>query len=166
MTPSNNRVHHFSPEETNQLMSGCIKAAKQSMPIDIPVGAMILQPKITPLKPLALCHNQREMLSSPCAHAEVLAIEAAAKTLNRWRLDDCVLVVTLEPCAMCTGLILQSRIGTVIFGAYSPLDGCLGSVVNLPQQLGRNDLTILGGVEETACQDLLKQHFQTLRVGN
>ncbi|GHJ11417.1 hypothetical protein TPA0907_57840 [Micromonospora humidisoli] len=92
---------------------------------DVPVGAVVYGPDGTEL---AVGRNERELTGDPTAHAEVLALRRAAARLGRWRLDDCTLVVTLEPCTMCAGALVLSRISTVVFGAWEPKTGAAGSL--------------------------------------
>ncbi|WP_296240971.1 nucleoside deaminase, partial [uncultured Faecalicoccus sp.] len=93
---------------------------------EVPIGCVIVYKD----KILSRAYNQREKKQSSLAHAEILAIEKACKKLGSWRLEDCTLYVTLEPCPMCTGAIIQSRIPRVVFGAYDPKGGCMGSCTN------------------------------------
>ncbi|MEU1607273.1 nucleoside deaminase [Micromonospora matsumotoense] len=92
---------------------------------DVPVGAVVYGPDGTEL---AVGRNERELTGDPTAHAEVLALRRAAARLGRWRLDDCTLVVTLEPCTMCAGALVLARISTVVFGAWEPKTGAAGSL--------------------------------------
>ncbi len=92
---------------------------------DIPIGAVVYDPAGTEI---AVAHNTRERATDPTAHAEILALRRAAQQLNTWRLADCALVVTVEPCTMCAGAITLSRIGTLVFGAWEPKTGAVGSL--------------------------------------
>jgi tRNA(adenine34) deaminase len=94
---------------------------------DVPVGAVVLHES----KVIATACNERELRNDPTAHAEILVLRDAARHLERWRLDDCTLYVTLEPCAMCAGAIINARIGRVVFGAADLRGGALGSLYNL-----------------------------------
>ncbi len=116
----------------NILMQQAIEIAKESG-ADVPVGALIIKDG----KIIASAHNEREKLNDPSAHAEILAIRQAANSLNNWRLDDCELYVTLEPCPMCAWAIIQSRIKTVYFGSFDSQYGALGSVLDL-RKLGNS----------------------------
>ncbi len=108
--------------------------------------------------------NQRERLQDPTAHAEMIAITAAANTLGSWRLEDTQLYVTLEPCPMCAGAIILSRIATVFFGAYDPKAGCCGTLMNLPQDTRFNHRTeVFGGLLERECGELLSSFFRNIR---
>ena len=92
---------------------------------DVPIGAVVLGPDGTQL---GAAHNEREATGDPTAHAEILALRRAAARLGEWRLSDCALVVTVEPCTMCAGALVLARIGTVVFGAWEPKTGAAGSL--------------------------------------
>jgi len=92
---------------------------------DVPIGAVVLGPDGTEL---GAAHNEREATGDPTAHAEILALRRAAARLGAWRLEDCALVVTVEPCTMCAGALVLARIGTVVFGAWEPKTGAAGSL--------------------------------------
>ena len=118
---------------------------------EIPVGAIIVKDNIV----IATAHNTREESQNALEHAEINAIKKACEFLNNWRLDECDMYVTMEPCPMCCGAILQSRIKNVYFGAYSRDNGCMGTVVNLPKLLKNSFLTVYGGIMEDECTKLL-----------
>ena len=118
---------------------------------EIPVGAVIVKDNIV----IAKAHNTREENQNALEHAEVNAIKKACEYLNNWRLENCDMYVTMEPCPMCCGAILQSRIKNVYFGAYSRDNGCMGTVVNLPKLLKNSSLTVYGGIMEDECTALL-----------
>jgi tRNA(adenine34) deaminase len=122
---------------------------------EVPVGAVVVQGD----RVVASAHNMRESMPDPTAHAEVLALREAAHQLGRWRLDDCTLYVTLEPCSMCAAAVVEARIRRVVFGASDPRRGALGSYVNIPALLG-SPLEIIGGVQEEACEELLNVFFK------
>lgn len=127
---------------------------------EVPIGCVIVYKD----KILSRAYNQREKKQSSLAHAEILAIEKACKKLGSWRLEDCTLYVTLEPCPMCTGAIIQSRIPRVVFGAYDPKGGCMGSCTNLLEVKGFNHYpTIEGGILQEECASLLKVFFRQKR---
>ena len=127
---------------------------------EVPIGCVIVYKD----KILSRAYNQREKKKSSLAHAEILAIEKACKKLGSWRLEDCTLYVTLEPCPMCTGAIIQSRIPRVVFGAYDPKGGCMGSCTNLLEVKGFNHYpTIEGGILQEECASLLKAFFRQKR---
>ena len=124
---------------------------------DVPVGAVILNAKG---EIIALANNTRELLRDPLGHAELVAIKAAARAVGNWRLDGCTLVVTLEPCAMCAGAILQSRIPRLVFGAWDEKAGAVGSTWDLirdPRALHK--VEVVSDVLKDECAALLKEFF-------
>lgn len=137
-----------------------IEAGKASMLGEVPVGAIIVHKGDI----IARAHNLRENNNNALDHAEILVINEACKKLNSWRLDHCELYVTLEPCPMCAGAIINSRIGTVYFGAYDSKGGACGSVVDLFAKGSFNHSpTVYGGIMEEACEEVLKDFFKKLR---
>ena len=127
---------------------------------EIPVGAVIVQKN----KIIGRGYNQRERLKDPTAHAEILAITAAAGTLEDWRLTDCTLYVTKEPCPMCAGAIINSRMRLLVFGAYDEEKGCCGSLYQLCGDRRLDSKTaVKGGVEEEKCTAILQEFFQIKR---
>ena len=125
---------------------------------DVPVGAVILDPNGALI---ATGVNRRELEHDPTAHAEVVAIRAAGERLDNWRLDGCTLVVTLEPCAMCAGAIAQSRINTLVFGAWDEKAGAVGSVWDvLRDPRAIHKMEVVGGVLEAECAELLTNFFR------
>lgn len=142
-------------------MNHAFKCAEKAFECgEVPVGAIItLEDRI-----IGRGYNQRESLKDPTAHAEIIAITAAANTLDEWRLDQCTLYVTKEPCPMCAGAIINARIKLVVFGAYDEEKGCCGSLYQLCGDMRLNSKTaVLGGVEEEKCGSILKEFFQTQR---
>ncbi len=136
----------------NKYMNIAIEEAKKAFKKgEIPVGAIIVKDNIV----IAKAHNTREESKNTLGHAEVSAINQACEYLNNWRLDECDMYVTMEPCPMCCGAILQARIKNVYYGAYSRENGCMGTVVNLPKLLKNSSLTIYGGIMEDECTKLL-----------
>ena len=128
---------------------------------DVPVGAAILNANGDLI---STGNNQRELLNDPTAHAEIVAIRHAATALGNWRLDGCIIVVTLEPCAMCAGAIAQSRVSKVVFGAWDEKAGASGSVWDLlrdPRALHKVEVT--SGVLEEECGLMLKEFFSEQR---
>ena len=124
---------------------------------DVPVGALILS---ADGEVIARGHNEREADSDPTAHAEIVAIRRAAADRQDWRLEDCTLVVTLEPCVMCAGAIVAARIGRVVFGAWDEKAGAVGSVWDVlrdPRSIYKVEVT--SGVLENECAALLKEFF-------
>ena len=127
---------------------------------EIPIGAVIVYEK----KVVARAYNLRESLPCATAHAELLAIEKACRALNRWRLTGCTLYVTVEPCPMCAGAIVQARIPRVVVGSMNPKAGCAGSVMNLLQEPGFNhQVELEKGILEEECSTMLKEFFKALR---
>ncbi len=142
-------------------MKEAIKQAKKAAQKDeVPIGCVIVKDD----QIIARAYNKREMKQCSTAHAEILAIEKACKKLGSWRLEDCDLYVTLEPCPMCSGAIIQSRIRNVIFGAYDPKGGCMGSNMNINDVRGFNHYPdIEGGILQDECSRLLKEYFKAKR---
>jgi len=129
---------------------------------DVPVGAIVFSPAG---EVLGVGHNQREAEGDPTAHAEVVAIRAAAAAGAGWRLTDCTLVVTLEPCVMCAGALILARIGRLVLGAWDPKAGACGSVwdvVRDPQATHR--VEVIGGVREQECSQILLDFFAGHRL--
>ncbi len=126
---------------------------------EVPVGAVIVQDDIV----ISSAYNLREIEKMATAHAEILAIQKACKNLGGWRLPRCTLYVTLEPCPMCAGAIINSRIDKVVFGAYDFKAGSCGSIVNLFDIDYNHKPMVIGGVLEDECVELLKSFFKTLR---
>lgn len=141
----------------NNFMQEAINVAKDSG-ADVPVGAVIVKNG----KIIASACNEREKNNDISAHAEILAIRRAESALNNWRLDDCELYVTLEPCPMCAWAILQSRIKTVYFGSYDTQYGALGSVLDLREQ-ATSKLKVYGGILEEECNNMLECFWQERR---
>ena len=128
---------------------------------DVPVGAAVFNASGDLI---AVGHNERELHNDPTAHAEIVALRRASEKLGTWRLDDLTLVVTLEPCAMCAGAIAQSRIQTVIFGAWDEKAGAVGSVWDLlrdPRSVFRTE--VRAGVLADECAALIKNFIQEVR---
>lgn len=138
-------------------MKFAIEEAKKS-DNDIPVGAVVVRNG----EIIASAHNEREKLNDISAHAEILALKKASQKLNNWRLEDCELYVTLEPCPMCGWAILQSRIKSVYFGSYDVNYGSFSSKIDLRKLTG-NKLNIYGGIEEKECDRLLSDFFAQIR---
>ena len=127
---------------------------------EVPVGAIIThQGRI-----IAAAHNQREMLQDPTAHAEMLAITQAAESLGTWRLEECTLYVTLEPCPMCSGAIIQARIPTVVYGAVDPKAGAVDTLFQLLTDARLNHrCTVLSRVLAEPCGEILTRFFREKR---
>ncbi|MFB7503256.1 tRNA adenosine(34) deaminase TadA [Streptomyces broussonetiae] len=126
---------------------------------DVPVGAVVLSPDGTTV--LGAGHNEREATGDPTAHAEVLAIRRAAARFGQWRLTDCTLVVTLEPCTMCAGAIVQSRIDRVVYGARDEKAGAAGSLWDVIRDRRLNHRPeVIEGVLAAECAHLLTEFFR------
>jgi tRNA(adenine34) deaminase len=128
---------------------------------DVPVAALLFD---SAGRRLAVGRNEREKTQDPTAHAEIVAIRAAAEAIGNWHLDDTTLVVTLEPCVMCAGAILNSRIPRVVFGAWDEKAGAVGSVYDLLRDRRLNHrVEVTAGVEADACSALLFDFFEARR---
>jgi tRNA(adenine34) deaminase len=128
---------------------------------DVPVGAIVVNEAG---EILGTGQNLREQSNDPTAHAEIIAIRQAAEKIGSWRLDDLTLVVTLEPCAMCAGAILQSRIKRLVFGAWDEKAGAVGSVMDVirdPRALTK--VEVISGIMEKECSEVLSEFFNTKR---
>lgn len=123
---------------------------------DVPVGAVVVREG----RVIARAHNERELRGDPTAHAEVLALRAAADAVGKWRLDGCTLYVTLEPCVMCAGAMQQSRIDRVVFGAADPKGGATGTLYNVAADPRLNhEVDVTHGVLAEECSRLLSEFF-------
>jgi len=128
---------------------------------DIPVGAVVLDQEG---QVLAAAGNRREQDSDPTAHAEVLALRAAARARGSWRLAGCTLVVTLEPCTMCAGALVLARVERLVFGAYDPKAGAVASLWDVVRDRRLNHrVEVRGGIQESACQAVLRDFFARQR---
>lgn len=147
-----------------EYMKKAIELAKMSLDSDdVPVGAVVVKDGNI----IGEGYNKREKESDPTAHAEIIAIKEAAKSLGSWRLDGCELYVTLEPCPMCAGAIINSRIKRVVFGAYEAKSGSCSadSVVNLFGLPYNHTPEVYGGIMENDCANLLIEFFKEKRQG-
>lgn len=143
-------------------MRAAIKQAQKAYEkSEVPIGCVIVHDG----KIIARGYNRRNTDKSTLAHAEITAIRKAAKKLGDWRLEDCTLYVTLEPCPMCAGAIVQARITECVIGCMNPKAGCAGSVTNLLEMDGFNHkVTVRRGILEEECSNMLKTFFRELRV--
>lgn len=142
-------------------MKEAIKQAKKAYELEeVPIGCIIVyQGKI-----IGRGYNRRTTDKNPLAHAELLAIKKASKKLNDWRLEDCTMYVTLEPCQMCSGAIIQARIKRVVVGCMNPKAGCAGSILNLLEMKEFNhQAELTTGVMQEECSTMMKQFFRQLR---
>ena len=136
------------------------EAARAPTVGEVPIAAVVVRGD----QILAQAHNCRELWQDPTAHAEVIAIRAAATTLGTWRLTEATLYVTVEPCSMCIGAIILARIPRVVFGAWDLKAGACGSVFDLPSEPKLNHrVTVTGGVLEQESQALIQKFFKQLR---
>ena len=143
------------------MVRAALAAARSASTADIPVGAVVFD---ADGRVLASAANAREALGDPTAHAEILALRAAASAVGSWRLDGCTLTVTLEPCAMCAGAVVLSRLDRVVFGAADPKAGFAGSLGNLLQDPRLNhEVDLADGVLAEECGDLLRTFFRERR---
>lgn len=144
-----------------RFMKEAIKQAKKAGTyLEVPIGCVIVQDG----KIIARGYNRRNMDKSALSHAELLAIQKASKKTGDWRLEDCTLYVTLEPCQMCAGAIVQSRMKKVVIASMNPKAGCAGSVLNLLQMAAFNhQVEIERGLLEEECSKMLSQFFRELR---
>ena len=142
-------------------MKQAVKQAKKAYDkLETPIGCVIVHED----KIIARGYNKRNMKKNTLAHAEILAINKASKVLGDWRLEDCTMYVTLEPCPMCAGAIVQARIPHVVIGSMNPKAGCAGSVLNILQQDGLNhQVEITKGVLAEECSGLMTSFFRELR---
>jgi len=128
---------------------------------EVPIGAIVVYDG----KVIVIAHNQTITKNDPTAHAEILALRKAGKVLNNYRLNDITLYVTVEPCAMCAGAIINARIGKLVFGAYEPKSGCVSSKAHLFEAgLFNHTVEVLGGVLETECSAILSRFFRGKRI--
>ena len=148
-------------DQQEKYMKEAIKQAKKAAAIwDVPIGCVIVFDD----KIIARAYNQRNKRKTTLAHAELLAIQKASKKIGDWRLEDCTMYITLEPCQMCAGAIVQARIPKVVIGAMNPKAGCAGSVLNILQVDAFNhQVEIEKGVLEEECSQMMSDFFRELR---
>lgn len=148
-------------EEKEYYMKQALKEAEKAyQKLEVPVGAVIVKDG----KIIARAHNQKETKTDTTKHAEILAIQKASKKLKSWRLIDCEMYVTLEPCSMCAGAMINSRIKKVYIGAMDEKTGAVGSVLNLFEDYTFNHkVEVEKGILEKECQEILKKFFKELR---
>ena len=147
-------------DDTYWMRLALAEAEKAAAEGEVPVGAVIVRGDSL----LAACHNTREKTGNPAAHAEMLCMQKAAATLGGWRLQDCTLYVTLEPCPMCAGAMLMARLGRCVWGAADERLGCCGSVYDLPADPKLGGATRwTGHVLESACTAALQAFFSARR---
>lgn len=145
-------------------MREALKQAKKAIRLgEVPIGCVIVyQDKI-----IGRGYNKRNTKKTTLAHAEILAIDKASKAMGDWRLEDCTMYVTLEPCQMCSGAIVQARIKKVVVGTMNPKAGCAGSILNLLQMKEFNhQVELETGVLQEECTKMLQSFFKDLRIRN
>ena len=148
-------------EEHLLFLEEAIKEAEQAAAIgEVPIGAVV----VCNGEIVGRGHNLRERDNDPTAHAEICALRDAGKNLGTWRLENCTLYVTMEPCPMCCGALINSRVHTVVFGASEPKFGSAGSQLNLLQFPGFNhNVHIVGPIAQERCSQMMKDYFAELR---
>ena len=147
-----------------KFMSEALEQAKKAKDIgEVPIGCVIVYED----KIIAKGYNKRNKNKSTLAHAELIAIEKASKKMGDWRLEECTMYVTLEPCQMCAGAIVQSRMKKVVIGAMNQKAGCAGSILNLLQvEEFNHQVEVLTGILEEECSAVLQEFFKKLRARN
>ena len=145
-------------------MREALKQAKKALALgEVPIGCVIVHEG----KIIARGYNRRNTDQSTLSHAEITAIRKAGKVLKDWRLEGCTLYVTLEPCQMCAGAIVQARIPEVVMGCMNPKAGCAGSILNILEMPQFNhQVKVTRGILETECSQMLKTFFEELRIRN
>ncbi|MGB8451166.1 MAG: tRNA adenosine(34) deaminase TadA [Anaerocolumna sp.] len=145
-------------------MKEALKEAKKAVKYgEVPIGCVIVYED----KIIGRGYNKRNTKKTTLAHAELIAIQKASKVIGDWRLEDCSMYVTLEPCQMCSGAIVQARIKEVIVGAMNPKAGCAGSILNILQMEEFNhQVELTTGVMKEECEAVLKEFFKDLRIKN
>lgn len=151
-------------EQHIKYMKDALKQAKKAYALgEVPIGCVIVYKD----KVIARGYNRRNTDKNTLAHAEITAINRASKKLGDWRLEDCTLYVTLEPCQMCAGAIVQSRITNVVMGCMNPKAGCGGSILNILEMPQFNhQVNVVRGVMEEECSQILQEFFKELRIRN
>ena len=158
------KIEEIQQDTDKKYMREAIKQAKKAYALlEVPIGCVIVHEG----KIIGRGYNRRNTDKSTLSHAEITAIKKASKVIGDWRLEECTMYVTLEPCQMCAGAIVQARIPKVVMACMNPKAGCAGSVLNIldvPQF--NHQVEIVSGVLEMECSDMLKQFFKELRIKN
>ena len=151
-------------EQDEKYMRIALKEAQKAYEEnEVPIGAVIVKAN----EVIAKAHNKKEKKQQAIAHAEMLAIEKACKKLGTWHLEECTLYVTIEPCAMCAGAIMLSRIDRVVYGAKDPKGGCIDSCIQMYEQQGFNHYPMhTSGVLEMECSNIMSTFFKERRIEN
>ena len=153
-------IPSYQQRDAHWMHQALLEAKKAAALGEIPVGAVIVRDE----QVIARAHNRRELDQDAMAHAEVLCIQQACRVLNSWRLSGCTLYVTLEPCPMCSGAIINSRLDRVVYGAKDDKAGCAGSVADLFVMPFNHTPVIRSGILEEECAAVLSEFFETLRT--
>ena len=163
MNATSGQAHPTIDQQYVEWMGQALDVASRALASgDVPVGALVFSPEG---EVLGTGHNVREAAGDPTAHAEVVAIRAAAVALGQWRLEDCTLVVTLEPCVMCAGALMLARIARVVLGAWDPKSGACGSVWDVVRdRRATHRVEVIGGVREQECSQMLLDFFAGHRL--
>lgn len=150
----------LNPDE--KYMKDAIRQAKKAYDLEeTPIGCVLVHKG----KVIARGYNKRNKKKNTLAHAEMIVIDKASRVLGDWRLEECTMYVTLEPCPMCAGAIVQARIPKVVIGSTNPKAGCAGSVINLLDMAGFNhQVEVVQGVLEEECSQLMRDFFKELRL--
>ena len=147
-------------DHSSWMKKALIQAEKAFESKEIPIGAIVVQND----KIIGRGYNQREQLNDPTAHAEIIAITAAANTIGDWRLNKCILYVTKEPCPMCAGAIINSRIKMVVFGTYDEENGCCGSLYQLcGDPRFKTKIAVKGGILEEESLTIIQNFYKVIR---
>ena len=151
-------------EQHIKYMKEALKQAKKAYALgEVPIGCVIVYED----KIIGRGYNRRNTDKNTLAHAEITAINRASKKMGDWRLEDCTLYVTLEPCQMCSGAIVQSRITNVVMGCMNPKAGCGGSILNILEMPEFNhQVNVTRGIMEEECSQILQDFFKELRIRN
>ena len=147
-------------DHSGWMKKALIQAEKAFESKEIPIGAIVVQND----KIIGRGYNQREQLNDPTAHAEIIAITAAANTIGDWRLNKCILYVTKEPCPMCAGAIINSRLKMVVFGAYDEENGCCGSLYQLcGDPRFKTKIAVKGGILKEESLTIIQDFYKVIR---
>lgn len=155
-------LHGLSQDERDErFMREALSLAERALDSeDVPVGAVVVSDQ----RVIGRGHNQRELLQDPTAHAEMIALSAAASSIGHWRLEGCTLYVTLEPCAMCAGAIVLARVKRLVYGASDPKAGACGSLYQISEDARLNHRAeTVGGVLAAPCAEILRAFFRRRR---
>ena len=152
----------MNEQDMNYMKQALALAGEAAACGEVPVGAIVVRDG----EIIGKGYNRRETWGSAIAHAEILAIEEACRAVGSWRLNGCTLYVTLEPCPMCTGAIVNARVDRVVFGVKDPAAGCCGSVLQIGNYPFARNLTVESGVSEEECAAILTHFFKQRRKEN